>query len=240
MLHNFDAIKPKATAINTTNPSRLYFQPDALKVIQKRDLTSNTYVLRLERRGIRFKAGQHISLGIPETGETREYSIYSGENDNYIEVLIREVEEGLVSKKLKNLKKGKLVKFDGPVGYFQLSEKTIRQDNLLFIASGTGIAPFHSFVQSYPDLNYQLLHGVRSKDEAYEKDSYSPGRYVLCTSRDGQGGYSGRVTDYLKQHPVDNRVQVYLCGNCEMIHDAYDILLDQGIPADHIHSEVYF
>ena len=111
---------------------------------------------------------------------------------------------------------------------------------MVFIASGTGIAPFHSFVNSYPDLDYQLLHGVRYAEEAYDSDIYGRERYTLCTSRDEKGDYQGRITEYLENHPVDKDADYYLCGNSNMIHDVYDILREQGVETGRIHAEVYF
>lgn len=240
-MQRFDA---RATTKKKTRPafvSGLTYQPyNSLKVLEVRNLTDSAYVLRLERKSIRFRAGQHISLGIEEDGSTREYSIYSGEKDPYLEVLIKEVKEGLVSKQLKKLKAGDRVKFDGPVGYFLLDKEKRSTSKLLFIASGTGIAPFRSFVRTYPELDYKLLHGVRYAEEAYEKSYYEQKRHILCTTGDDQGDFRGRVTHYLKTKPVHPDTMVYLCGNCNMIHDAYDILLEQGVPADNIHSEVYF
>ncbi len=241
MNQSFNALKPKAIKINRPNNNQLSFQPqNIIKVTDIRHLTPSTYVLRMERQGIKFNAGQHISLGTNHDGEAREYSIYSGESDDFIEVLIREVEDGLISKKLKRVKQGDRIGYNRPVGYFQIPEDERESGKFLFIASGTGIAPFHSFIESYPGLNYKLLHGVRTADEAYEKEVYDPENFILCTSRDTKGDYHGRVTDYLKNRPVEKDIQVYLCGNCEMIHDAYDILLDKGVPAANIHSEVYF
>ena len=33
----------------------------------------------------------------------------------------------------------------------------------LLVSTGTGIAPFHAMIRSNPELNYSLLHGIRSK-----------------------------------------------------------------------------
>lgn len=211
-----------------------------MKIISTRELTPSTYILRFERAGTPFKAGQHILLGIKGDVQAREYSIYSGEREDYFEVLIKEVQEGIVSKKLKQLKPGDEVKFENPVGYFSLDEERLKEERYLFIASGTGIAPFHSFVTTYKDIDYKVLHGVRYANEAYEKDHYHPERIVVCTTRDEKGDFKGRVTDYLRQNPVDPDIQCYLCGNCEMIHEAYDILLEQGVPSENLHAEVYF
>jgi ferredoxin/flavodoxin---NADP+ reductase len=212
-----------------------------LKVRSTRELTPSAYVLQFDRNNIPFRAGQHILLGKKGDLQAREYSVYSAEQDDFFEVLIKEVKEGLVSKQLKRLKPGEPVNFENPVGYFILKAEDIPSRKFLFIASGTGIAPFHSFVRSYPGLDYRLLHGIRYADEAYEKHAYHKERLVLCTSRDKKGDFHGRVTDYLKQNPLkDKNTLCYFCGNCEMIHEAYDILLKQGVPSENLFAEVYF
>lgn len=212
-----------------------------LKVISIRDLTPSAYVMRFERNGIPFVAGQHILLGRKNDIQAREYSIYSAEQDNFFEVLIKEVQKGIVSRKLKKLTTGDALNFENPVGYFVLKPEDITTKKFLFVASGTGIAPFHSFIQSYPGLDYTLLHGIRYASEAYEKEHYAPERLILCSSRDTKGDFHGRVTDYLRQHPVeDKNTLCYFCGNCEMIHEAYDILLKQGMPSENLFAEVYF
>ena len=40
---------------------------------------------------MQFKAGQHIIAGLKGELDQREYSVYSGENDDYLEILVREV-----------------------------------------------------------------------------------------------------------------------------------------------------
>jgi ferredoxin--NADP+ reductase len=204
-----------------------------------RNLTEDSYVMRFDRNGMPFRAGQHITLGIPGNNQVREYSIYSTEQDSALEVLIKEVDTGTVSKQLRKLIPGELLEVDGPFGYFTLDEKRLHKE-YLFIGTGTGIAPFHSFVGSYPDLNYTLLHGVRYGNEGYEKSHYPKNRYILCTSRDEQGDFHGRVTDYLKQKELNPDTMVYLCGNCDMIYDVYDLLTSRGFPSGNIKTEVYF
>ncbi len=212
-----------------------------LKVISVRELTPTAYVLRFERNGIPFRAGQHILLGKKDDLQAREYSVYSAEQDDFFEVLIKEVRDGMVSKQLKKLKPGDPVNFENPVGYFILKDEDIASRKFLFIASGTGIAPFHSFVRSYPGLDYYLLHGVRFAAEAYENNHYDKKRLVRCTSRDDKGDFRGRVTDYLRTHSIaDTNTLCYFCGNCEMIHEAYDIMLKQGVPSENLFAEVYF
>jgi ferredoxin--NADP+ reductase/benzoate/toluate 1,2-dioxygenase reductase subunit len=215
-------------------------QDNLHELISTRHLTPSAYVLRLSRRGLRFRSGQHILLGEAGSIHNREYSVYSAEQDDFFEVLIKEVDEGLVSKQLKNLKPGKQLQLEGPLGFFTIEPELIGEAKFLFVATGSGIAPFHSFVRSYPTLDYKILHGVRTAAEAYDKDSYAPDRFVLCTSQDNKGDYSGRVTDYLRSNPVDPNTHCYLCGNFQMIHEVFEILEQQGVPPQQVHAEVYF
>ncbi|MCF8302036.1 MAG: hypothetical protein K9I94_02075 [Bacteroidales bacterium] len=210
------------------------------KIQQIRSLTDSAYVVRFDRNGIKFLPGQHILLGPPNQIEAREYSIYSGTEDDYLEVLIKEVVPGNVSRKLKRLEVGEELMFDGPVGYFTLNMRDVLSKKYYLIASGTGIAPFHSFVRSYEQLDYTLLHGVKYGNEAYERDHYEQERYILCTSRDEEGDFNGRVTEYLKQNEVDTDALFYLCGNINMIHDCFDILQQKGVDARQLQAEVYF
>ncbi len=209
-------------------------------VLNTRHLTNSTYVIRIERDGMEFEAGQYIALGLPGNAEKREYSIYSGDQEDYIEVLVKEIDEGIVSKQLKQLQAGSHAEMDGPFGFFTLDEMSRSGKELVFIASGTGIAPFHSYIRSYQALNYKLIHGVKYGDEAYEQDAYDADRHILCTSQDNRGDYLGRVTDYLRTHPVSSDADYYLCGNSNMIHEVYDILKEQEVDAERIHAEVYF
>jgi len=209
-------------------------------VIEVRSLTESTYVLRFERSGLDFKPGQYIVVGLPGSREKREYSIYSSAVAPYLEVLIKEVDNGDVSRKLKRLNPGEKVEIEGPFGYFVLDGHKIQHNEFLFIASGTGISPIHSFITSYPQLNYRLLHGVRYHNEAYEKFEYEAKRHILCTSRDDKGDFQGRVTDFLKTHTVSPLTLCYLCGNSEMVDDAYKILENLGVPPAHLHAEIYF
>lgn len=210
------------------------------KVIDIQNLTENTFVLSLPKSRFKFTAGQHISLSILGDYQSREYSIYSAEEGENLELLVKEVEGGYFSPKLKHLKIGDMVEIHGPFGKFGLDKQKLNSHKHVFIASGTGIAPFHSMVKSNPSLNYQLIHGVRYADEAYGKETYNKTNYTLCTSRDDKGDFKGRVTAYLRQTDFDKKTSFYLCGNSDMIFDAMEILKDKGFDRDNVNVEVYF
>lgn len=204
------------------------------------NLTPETFILRLDRHGLQFEPGQYVVIRIPDEKKGREYSIFSATSDEYLDFLIREIPAGEFSRYLRHLKPGSELDVEGPKGYFILNEKTKQGHPTMFIASGTGISPFHSYVKSYPQLDYKVLHGVHFADEAYGRDAFDPSRFVLCTSRQDAGDYFGRVTYYLKENAVDKDTICYLCGNSEMIEEVTTILEKYGLPPEHIRTEVFF
>jgi ferredoxin-NADP reductase len=210
------------------------------KIVDITSLTENTFVLTLPKSRFKFLAGQHVSISILGDYQSREYSIYSAEEGANLQILVKEIEGGYFSPKLKHLKKGDLLEVHGPFGKFGLDTKKLNSHKHVFIASGTGIAPFHSMVKSYPELDYQLIHGIRYSEEAYEKDHYEKNRLVLCTSRDKSGDFNGRLTEYLKKTNFEKNTCFYLCGNSDMIFDAMEILKDKGFDRDSVNVEVYF
>lgn len=209
-------------------------------VISKRFLTESTFVLRFTRNDLRFRAGQHLIVGLKGEMDQREYSIYSAENDEYLEILVKEVREGNISVKLKESRPGDLLQVNGPFGSFCLQPSDIRSGKFVFVATGTGISPFHSIVKSYPETDYTLIHGVRTKKEAYEADSFDKERYILCTTQDRNSDHHGRVTTFLQKFSIAPGTRFMLCGNGGMIYEVYHILRDKGVQPQDIISERYF
>ncbi|MCX7985583.1 MAG: FAD-dependent oxidoreductase [Bacteroidales bacterium] len=209
------------------------------RVINLEWITESTYILRFERNDTVFLPGQYLTLSRADCLTAREYSIYSGKTDDFFEVLIKAVPEGIVSQQLKELKTGNLIRVGGPHGNFCLPAQAPTNFRYLFIATGTGIAPFHSFVRSYPGLDYTVLHGVRVQKEAYGIHDFDPQRHILCTSKDN-GKFNGRVTQYLETMEVSPDTLCYLSGNSQMIFEAYAMLRKKNIPVKQIFTEVYF
>ena len=133
-----------------------------------------------------------------------------------------------------------MLRYDGPFGTFVLNPQTISEKRHVFVATGTGIAPYHSFVKSYPGLDYKIVHGVKYSEEAYDKDDYDNNRYILCTSKDSKGHFKGRVSDFFRKNAINKDDLFYLCGNGGMVYEIYDILQEKGVNTDQIFLEVYF
>jgi ferredoxin/flavodoxin---NADP+ reductase len=226
----------KRSYVNSLNIIRLMYH----EITQIRFLTETTFVVRMNREGMKFTAGQRIIVGLKGEMNQRDYSIYSGENDADLEILVREVLEGTVSPQLIHCRTGQLLDVNGPFGSFFPDPAEIYSRKYIFIASGTGISPFHSIIRSHPQMDYMLFHGVRYINEAYESDHYDPARYVLCTSQESYHGKQGRVTSFLSRFPVKNDMLFFLCGNGGMIYEVSKNLRDRGIPAENIITEIYF
>lgn len=208
-------------------------------ILEVRLITESVFVIRFERNEINFVAGQYVVLGIQDNPERREYSIYSSVSANYLEVLVQQVDSGSFSFHLRELQPGDQFFVRGPFGSFKL-EETYHEDNNIFIASGTGISPFHSIVLSHPELNYTILHGVRNLGDGYERKTYANGQYVQCTSSEKGSEFYGRVTDYLRKFKPDSEAHYYVCGNSAMIDEVWNLLKATNVPYTNIHTEVYF
>lgn len=211
------------------------------KILDIINLTESTYIVRLEKNNFEFKAGQYLVLNIPGENMAREYSIYSEENAPYIDLLIKEVVNGKLSKELKYIKIGTKVEISGPFGFFILRDRELNQNNhFTFVATGTGISPFHSMVLSNPGLNCDVIHGVKHNEEAYDAADYPTGCYKACTSRDQGVNFFGRVTHYLKGREIRKDSIYYICGNSAMVSEVSGYLELQGITPENIRTEVFF
>ncbi len=213
---------------------------EKLKITNIRHLTETTFVVRMERNNLPFQTGQFIILRRLNTVDQREYTVYSGEQDPFLEILVREIAEGKVTPRLKKLKQGMELEVDGPFGFFRFQPQMFPKNRFLFVATGTGISPFHSFVRTYPHLDYHLVHGVRFGKEAYDHADFDKQKITLCTTGDRSGDFNGRVTDYLATLEIEPTTPCFLCGNSEMIQEAFDILTWKKVPVQNIYTEVYF
>ena len=212
------------------------------RVIGRRDISPSTFILRLSRENLSFVPGQWINVGPVGRRKQREYSIYSSPSDDYLEVLVKEIPDGLVSPALRRCRPDDRVEVEGPHGAFTVVEGSRPPLQFLFCATGTGVSPFHCFARTIPGLQYRLLHGVRTREDFQETREFAPERYVPCVSRGPavDGAFPGRLTAVLKKEPIDPSTYCYLCGNSDMIYEVYGILKDQGVSRDRIFAEVYF
>ncbi len=209
----------------------------------------------LEPASITFKAGQFVSFEVPKEGQprpvTRPYSIASPpEERERILLVLNLVQGGPGSSYLFGLCEGDQTSFKGPAGAFYLRDDGTK--DLLFVATGTGIAPMRSMIlaqlQRQPDRPVTLFWGLRSQRDLYWQDEWAalaaihPRVTVVTTlSRPESGwqGASGRVTALVEERisSVKN-LAVYLCGGNGMIKDVTARINAKGLCP--IYREKYY
>lgn len=210
------------------------------RVESNEEIARDVYVLSYPREHS-FVAGQVVGISLEEGADPRLYSIASGTTDGMIRLLYNIKPDGKVSPNLAVLKPGDTIYVSAPFGSFYGTAKPA-----VFIASGTGVAPFASMLRSGLIQNKQMIHGGRTLDSFYFKEEFmnvlGEDNYVRCCSREsGDGVYEGRLTKYLRErddlHP-DRKY--YLCGLAEMVVETRDLLIEKGIPYENIIAEIYF
>lgn len=178
-----------------------------------------------------FKAGQFFSL--VAHGVTRAYSIASTPHGSRFELCLNLVEEGKLSPVLFAMATGESIECTGPYGTFTLREPA---SDCVFIATGTGIAPFRGMLPEALSRGSRvtLLFGARSHvlyQEEFER--IADGRFLFwptLTRPAGEWtGRRGRVQQHLDE-ALDGRtdVDVYICGLKAMVDDVRAILKARG------------
>ena len=217
-------------------------------------------VIRVELRlppksPFRFLAGQYVDVTSP-LGVRRSYSIASAAaSPERVELQIRRVDGGQLSAWwFEQAKPNDLLRFNGPRGTFFL--RPVAGLDLIFLATGTGIAPIRSMLQQLmaapateQPRSISLYWGGRHRDDLYIRptDDAPAMRYVPVLSRGdvSWNGARGHVQDVLV-HEVAHNVApsltgavVYACGSEAMIHGARRLLGDNGLPAKQFHFDAF-
>jgi ferredoxin--NADP+ reductase len=204
--------------------------------------TSDIFELQIYREDVEFTPGDCLSI-YGEDGQTsRPYSIASGNREPHIGFLIKHMEQGEITDYLTRMKTGDRIKVSLPYGWFRPGKKHGSKP-YIFVATGTGIAPFLSYLKSYPEAPPQkCLYGVRQFQDAV---GYNFLKNVCTTelaiSREPQTDfYRGRVTGLIKSLDFSSDTHFYLCGLDAMIDEISEWLEDHGIEPFQIHTEVFF
>ena len=225
---------------------------------EKRILTSDVFELVFEvpEAPCTFVAGQFVSIEVPPRHEEekmvmRQYSISSRPRSEHIfELCYKKIPGGRATDGLfSNLEINDMVQFVGPAGHFTLKRE---HNPLVFIATGTGVAPFKSMLEDLWARGHKgkttLLFGVSFvKDLFYheyfgKKEGEEDFTFHPCVSRPERSweGFSGRVTAHLESHfDYAPDTDFYICGNGSVIEDVKRILLEKGVEKEHIFFEKY-
>lgn len=209
------------------------------ELLERHWLSEKTFEAVLSRpAGFEFTPGQRIRLR--HQSYDRDYSLVNGSDDTNLVLCVRSVSGGKFSPLLATAAIGTPFNFTGPQGYFVYRASTRPP---VFVATGTGIAPFVALARSGVG-NYLLLHGVRAEKDLYYASLLrsKARRYVACLTEDPRsaaGFFHGRVSEYLATHLESGAYDFYLCGREEMIRDV-TWLVDDHFPESRVYTEIFY
>ncbi|MEZ5107226.1 MAG: FAD-dependent oxidoreductase [Draconibacterium sp.] len=202
------------------------------------EISPGVYVTSF-KRNFEFIPGQVVKIGIDRKMPPRIYSICSGNQDQEVSILFNIKEGGYLTPKLASLIPGDKILASEPYGSFLGSK-----EKAVWIATGTGVAPFYSMLKSGLSKNKTLIHGVRHLNQFYFEDELEwalNDNYIRCCSKESSCNiFPGRVTDYLKTIDILPDIKYFICGQALMVVDVRDFLIEKGVHFENILSEIYF
>lgn len=231
--------------------------PETFDVTVRRikDLGNETRHFELsldEGKSLDFRPGQFVSILYPENEKVvrRAYSIASPpQEQNQLDLCLKLVPGGKVTTWFWNFQEGKRIQMHGPFGNFVLPVEVER--DLVFIATGTGIAPFRSMIRDLLHKGFRrniwLLFGTRyDQSIPYDEEwrlltsHYPQFHYLPTVSRPsaewkGETGYV--QTKIASLFPQPDGKLVYICGLNQMIQAVQAECLNRGVQKEMIHYE---
>lgn len=222
-------------------------------------LTPDLIILRVrtDEPRIEFKAGQYTTIGalageqrsdnsvtpleiLPDNElVTRPYSIASANHSTQnFEFYISQVKSGQLTPRLFNLSLGSRMWVDNKIlGVFTLNQ-TPPNCNIVMVATGTGLAPYISFLRSHirdnQNIKLAIIHGAAYPwdlgylselefiQNTFPNFFYFP---TLLKSDESWTGLRGYIEEHLNESILQNsgievdpaKTHFYLCGNPKMV-----------------------
>ena len=187
------------------------------KIIEKRALADNIYLLRIEAPRVAQSAlpGQFVIVRVDEQGERVPLTIADyDKTDGTVTIVIQTI--GVSTRKLCVLNEGDYITdFAGPLGnpseFIHLSQEELNNRRYLFVAGGVGTAPV------YPQVKWLHEHGghadviIGAKTASmliYTEEMEKVADNLYIATDDGSYGFKGMVTAKIKDL-IDNEGKQY-------------------------------
>lgn len=196
-----------------------------------------------------FLPGQYVNIDVPGSGQHRSYSFSSAPGSKRMTFMIKQVPGGLMSGWLGSAETGQSLRMTGPMGSFYLRAVT---RPLLFLAGGTGLAPFLSMLEVMAEQGTQqpvhLIYGVTRDQDLIMVDrlvDYArrvPGFTFATCVADPQTAHEqqGYVTQHMPAQVLHNgNVDVYLCGPPPMVDAVQKHFKAAGFEPANFHYEKF-
>lgn len=224
------------------------------RVARKTRWNDTHYSLAIAADGPPFIAGQFIRVAIDLGDERvgRPYSLVNPPHEPLLEIFFNIVPDGPLSGQLAALEAGDTLWLtDAANGFLTLAEIPEHTRNLWLLATGTGVGPFLSMLQTdEPWRRFQnviLGYGVRQRQNLGYGDLIGQlqkehvGRFHFApfvTGGPAGDALSCRIPQALADGQLERRLgislhpthsHVMLCGHSGMISDAITVLEERGM-----------
>lgn len=221
------------------------------------DFGNDTYQFKMKLpvgEMIHFQAGQFVTVFCPNGDKVirRAYSIASApQHTGHIDLFIKKVQGGAVTEWFWTQNIGDTIKIQGPYGKFVLPEQP--DFDPIFIAVGTGLAPFrsmsHDLLASGFERPIHLVFGTRFNDcipyddefralaERFQNFQYIPTVSRPDADWKGESGYVQTKIKKFFPEPVGKKI--YICGLKAMIEEVEKVCFELGYRKEQIHYEKY-
>ncbi|RKT20942.1 benzoate/toluate 1,2-dioxygenase reductase subunit [Paraburkholderia sp. RAU2J] len=196
-----------------------------------------------------FLPGQYVNIDVPGSGQHRSYSFSSAPSESKISFLIKRISGGVMSTWLDSAQPGHKLELTGPLGSFYL--RAVERP-LLFLAGGTGLAPFLSMLEvlarAHSQQTVHLIYGVTRELDLVQVDAIEAYRAKLpnftyatvVAEADSHHPRKGWVTQHMPPEALnDGDVDVYLCGPPPMVDAVRKHFDDNGVKPNSFHYEKF-
>ncbi len=183
---------------------------------------------------------------------TRAFSIASAPNAETLDFFIHMV-HGKMTSKLENTAVGDVYYVTGPHGQFKFMAS--EQKKVLFIAGGTGLAPFMSMLRQiegeHLGTDVALIYSVRYPNEiirSAELESMVKGLgmklFITVTRPDGKDswpGEKGHIDEAMVRRCVPDAAErtAYVCGPLNFVKAMKDVLACSGVKPEKVKADVW-
>jgi len=220
------------------------YTPLQSKIISIKQQTADTKSFRIKMTNFNFTPGQFVMAGLLGHGEAPFSISSSPNNNNYIELTIKNV--GKLTNQLHQLSIDDSITIRGPFGNGFPIHK-FKHKNVIIISGGCGLAPMKSVIdyalnhKSYFD-NLQIFYGASTPDDLLFKSEFNKWKktseLILTVDHANKSwsGNTGFITSLISDKTVDiiNSITI-MCGPPIMYQSISEKLIKLGLSGDNIY-----
>ena len=180
-----------------------------------------------------WEAGQYALVRVAPF-EWRPYSLASAPGRT-VRLLVDVRTKGMGASWASTTAPGDDVDLELPYGHWLVTPDRDTTDaeaphRRIFIATGTGIAPFlAAFEADRRDDDILIVGCSQTEDDLTGRVDTPLPRLIRCVSREAAPGtFHGRITDYLNAEGIDPQATYYVCGSARIVRDISRIIQAGG------------